>query len=203
MSRSLGRSRSDRDPPDRKDEPVASPIQAHGWSIFIHPSFLDQVDRLVDTVDEERERHPARYADSVNLKVLSAIVYLAFDLIPQDPSRKEYRQGQTLGDGRKHWFRAKFGGGRFRLFFRFRSDVRIIVYAWVNDEDTLRTYGSRTDAYAEFSRRLSSGNPPDDWHDLLGQASTADVVRRTEAASRRIAKLRDEPGQSGSSKKRK
>jgi toxin YhaV len=37
-----------------------------------------------------------------------AIARLAFDIIPQDPTRSEYRQGGTLGDDRKHGFRAKF-----------------------------------------------------------------------------------------------
>ena len=34
--------------------------------------------------------------------------------------RPEYRQGGTLGDDRKHWFRAKFLQ-QYRLFFRYRA----------------------------------------------------------------------------------
>ena len=45
-----------------------------------------------------------------------------------------------------------------------------IVYAWVNDENTLRKAGSRTDPYAVFARRLDEGNPPDSWEDLLADA---------------------------------
>ena len=33
---------------------------------------------------------------------------------------------------RRHWLRAKFGGGRFRLFFGYSSSAKIIIYAWVN-----------------------------------------------------------------------
>ena len=32
--------------------------------------------------------------------------------------------------------------GRFRLFFRFDSASRIAVYAWVNDENTMRKAGA-------------------------------------------------------------
>lgn len=49
------------------------------------------------------------------------------------------------------------GNGRFRLFFRYHGKARLIVYAWVNDSETLHTYGSRTDAYAVFRRMLDSG----------------------------------------------
>lgn len=37
----------------------------------------------------------------------------------------------------------------------------------MNDEQTLRTYGSRDDAYAVFGAMLSNGNPPDSWAALL------------------------------------
>ena len=94
-------------------------------------------------------------------KLLAALRRLVFETIPQDPSRPDYRQGGTLGDDRKHWFRAKFGAGRFRLFFRYSTRAKIIVFAWVNDEATLRTYGARSDAYAVFRKMLDKGDPPD------------------------------------------
>ena len=100
----------------------------------------------------------------------SALHHLAFERIPADPSRPEFRQGGTLGPERKHWFRAKFGGNRFRLFFRYSSTAKIIVYAWVNDRDTLRAAGSRNDPYAVFRAMLERDNPPDDWATLVAAA---------------------------------
>lgn len=41
-------------------------------------------------------------------------------------------------------------GRRFRLFFRYDSKARAIVFAWVDDEQTLRSAGSRSDPYAVF-----------------------------------------------------
>jgi toxin YhaV len=95
-----------------------------------------------------------------------------FEAIPVDPTRPEYRQGGTLGANRKHWFRAKFGGGRFRLFFRYSTSAKIIIFAWVNDAQTLRTYGSKSDAYAVFKAMLDRGNPPEDWAALIAGSST-------------------------------
>ena len=156
----------------------------------MHPRFVDQIERLMDAVEAERQRQAKPGLASASTKLLAAIIRLSMDEIPRDPGRKEYRQGSTLGEHRKHWFRAKFGGGRFRLFYRFRTDLRIILYVWVNDEQTLRTYGSRTDAYAVFSRMLDSGNPPDDWETLLAAARSGQTTTRVEALAKRMGSER-------------
>src|SRR3546814_19868396 len=86
-------------------------------------------------------------------------------VVPSDPSRDEYRQGNTLGAAYRHWRRAKIGR-RFRLFFRYDSKANVIVFAWVNDEQTLRSAGSKSDPYAVFEKMLGRDNPPDDWNAL-------------------------------------
>jgi len=158
-------------------------VVVNGWQLLAHPLFLDQVDKLEATVARLREMDPSGWRKSANTKLLAALRQLLFDTIPQNPARPEYRQGGTLGDDRKHWFRAKFGGGRFRLFFRYSTSAKIIVFAWVNDENTLRTYGSKSDAYAVFRKMLDKGNPPDDWAALLTAASEAEARERLTAAS--------------------
>jgi toxin YhaV len=137
-------------------------MQVEGWELFAHPLLLDQVERLMRAVEKERTKEPRAFQNSASFKVLAAVRQLMLETIPADPTRPEYRQGSTLGEERKHWFRARFGGQRFRLFFRFDSRARVIIYAWVNDTETLRTYGSKTDAYAVFRKMLEKGNPPDD-----------------------------------------
>ena len=135
-------------------------LSIHGWQLFAHPLFLDQLKKLTAGIEKARKKDPQGFRKTANAKLLAAVEKLVFDQIPQDPTRAEYRQGATLGEDRKHWFRAKFGGGRFRLFFRYNTTAKIIVYAWVNDQDTLRTYGSKTDAYAVFRAMLDKGNGP-------------------------------------------
>jgi toxin YhaV len=97
--------------------------------------------------------------------MMAAVSKLAFEVIPQDPLRPEYRQGVTLGDVRKHWFRAKFFQ-QYRLFFRCHKSSKTIVYAWVNDETTKRAYESKQDAYRVFKKMLEAGHPPDEWNEL-------------------------------------
>lgn len=105
------------------------------------------------------------------------------DRIPHDPLAAGFRRGNTLGRGRRHWFRAKFGGNRFRLFFRADSRARVIVYAWVNDRDTPRKAGAGADPYAVFARMLGQGNPPDDRPALLAAARAPEAAQRLGASA--------------------
>jgi toxin YhaV len=148
---------------------VNQPLIIHGWKIFAHPLFLQQVEELLKQVEKLREKHPLDYQQKNATKRLAAIAKLAFDVIPQDPTRSDDRQGTTLGDEYKHWFRAKFFQ-QYRLFFRYHQESKVIVFAWVNDEKCKRAYDSKTDAYQVFQKMLESGHPPDDWHDLVTEA---------------------------------
>jgi toxin YhaV len=150
-------------------ERPAAPLVINGWSIFAHPLFLEQVEDLIGRVETLKTKDPVGYVRKNDSKRLAAIFKLTCEAIPQDPSRTEYRQGNTLGDAYKHWFRAKFLQ-QYRLFFRYHAESRIIVYAWVNDEDTKRAYGSGDDAYRVFQKMLGRGNPPNDWEQLLAEA---------------------------------
>ncbi|NIJ42614.1 toxin YhaV [Parvibaculum indicum] len=149
--------------------PEGAPLTVNDWSIYAHPLFLDQIDELVEEVEQRKRRDPDSYRKKNCAKRLAAIVKLVTEVIPADPGDPAFRQGNTLGEDRKHWFRAKFFQ-QYRLFFRFDSGTKIIVLAWVNDDKTLRAYGSRTDAYAVFNGMLDGGNPPDDFAALLKAA---------------------------------
>jgi toxin YhaV len=139
---------------------------------------LDQVERLVAAAEEEVKRAGPSGAPGPNQKLLAHVLDLMFKAIPRDPNAAEYRLGHTLGREHAHWRRGKTGGGRYRLFFRFRSDARLIVFAWINDEQSLRMYGSATDAYLVFADHLARGTPPDDWDTLVAEASTAAARQR-------------------------
>ena len=153
-------------------------IVVNGWTLYTHPLLLDQLEKLTTAVEKAKAKDPQGWARTANAKTLAAVRSLMLETVPSDPTRPEYRQGGTLDATRKHWFRAKFGNGRFRLFFRYDSRFRIIIFAWVNDETTLRTYGSKSDAYAVFKGMLDKGNPPDDWPALLQAASAADLAAK-------------------------
>jgi toxin YhaV len=129
-------------------------VVVNGWTLYAHPLFLEQLEKLTAAVEKAQKKDPKGYQSSANAKLLAAM--------------------STLGASRKHWFRAKFGGERFRLFFRYSSSAKIIIFAWVNDAQTLRTYGSKSDAYAVFKAMLDRGNPPEDWAALIAASSSID-----------------------------
>jgi toxin YhaV len=163
---------------------VDHPLVINGWSIFAHPLFLEQVEELVRQVINLRSKDANNYKKKNATKRLAAIAKLAFEVIPQDPTRSEYRLGSTLGDEYKHWFRAKFFQ-QYRLFFRYHQASKILLFVWVNDESSKRSYESNTDAYKVFQKMLESGDPPDDWNDLL-KASESTVDRLRKAAETEI-----------------
>jgi toxin YhaV len=160
-------------------------IEINGWTIYAHPLFLAQLEAMIEAVEKARKRDPKAYKKKRAAKLLAAVLKVAFVDIPGDPTRDFYRQGATLGEDYKHWFRAKFLR-QFRLFFRCQQsvDAKIIVLAWVNDDSTLRAYGSANDAYAVFRKMLDRGNPPDTWKDLLAAASHPGAKRRLARATR-------------------
>ena len=159
----------------------AAPLVVNGWTIFAHPLFLAQLEALAEQVDSFKRKDPSGYLKKNATKRLSAIIKLASEVIPQDPSRPEYRQGDTLGGGNRHWFRAKFFQ-QYRLFFRYHAPSKVIVFAWVNNEDTKRAYESSDDAYRVFAKMLESGHPPGDWQQLLAEAG-AEAQRLQRLAS--------------------
>lgn len=159
-------------------------VEVNGWKIFAHPLFLNQFEELMAQVEQLRHKSLSEYKKKNAIKRLAAIAKLAFEVIPEDPSRSEYRQGSTLGDEYKHWFRAKFFQ-QYRLFFRYHQESKIILLVWVNDDKSKRAYDSNTDAYRVFRKMLESGHPPDDWDDLL-KASEGTIKRLKKALNSEI-----------------
>lgn len=141
-------------------------IERHGWNLLFHECLIEQLEKLEAAATRAQAQDPEGYESNANVKLLDALTTLIFEVVPSDPNRDEYRQGNTMGPAFRHWRRAKIGR-RFRLFFRFDSKSKIIIFAWVNDEHTLRSSGAKTDPYVVFQKMLKSGHPPDDWDALL------------------------------------
>lgn len=144
-------------------------MQSHGWNLLFHDCLIEQLQKLQAAAQRAQAQDPAGFASNANVKLFNALSLLMLETVPDDPNREEYRQGNTMGPAFRHWRRAKVGR-RFRLFFRFDTKTRIIIFAWVNDENTLRSSGSKSDPYAVFQRMLQRGYPPDDWAALAAEA---------------------------------
>lgn len=143
----------------------------YGWTLLFHDAVIEQLQKLHAAALRAERNDPEGVDGNANVKLFRALSHLILDVVPSDPSRNEFRQGSTLGPKFRHWRRAKIGR-RFRLFFRYDSGTKVIVFAWVNDEQTLRSAGSKSDPYAVFERMLGRGNPPDDWAALVAASRT-------------------------------
>jgi toxin YhaV len=139
-----------------------------GWRLFQYPLFKDQLKKLTEMVEQLSITRPDICKEHPKTKLLATLHRLITENIPRDPNAREFRQGDTLGPDNRHWFRAKFHQG-YRLFFRFSSNNKVIVYVWVNDESRLRKAGARV--YAVFKSMLDAGDPPRALEALLKRAT--------------------------------
>jgi toxin YhaV len=103
-------------------------IERHGWNLLFHDCLIEQLQKLDAAASRAKAQDPEGFESNANVKLFDALATLILEAVPSDPSRDEYRQGNTIGPAFRHWRRAKIGR-RFRLFFRFDSKARIIIFA--------------------------------------------------------------------------
>jgi toxin YhaV len=144
-------------------------MSSKDWFLLGHYEFLTQLEKYREA---NREVNQKIGADSIHTKQaqrLKALTLAVWTKIPSNPSNPEFRLGNALGKEHTHWFRDKFLQ-QYRVFFRYSTKSEIIAYGWVNDEESLRAYGSKTDAYLVFKKMLESGRVPNDWDELIAES---------------------------------
>lgn len=135
----------------------------NGWRIYYFQPFRLALDELERDVSSLAARHPESYRSHPKTKLLASVHRAVTATVPADPGHADFRPGKSLGPGHGNWRRVKKElPARYRLFFRYSSKpIPVIVFAWLNDEDTLRKAGSKTDVYEAFRRALERGEVPD------------------------------------------
>lgn len=144
----------------------------NGWQVFYHKAFAAALDELEAGVTKLAAKDPKGYKAHPKTRLLASVYEAITQRVPANPGDAQFRLGKTPGSANKHWRRVKKGlPERYRLFFRFASKpVRLIVFAWLNDEDTLRKAGSKTDVYATFQRMVARGEVPGDIEALVRES---------------------------------
>lgn len=147
---------------------------ANGWRLYYFRVFKAALDELEAVVAQLAEKDPKAYKAHPNTRLLASIYRAVTQLVPANPDAPDFRLGKTLGPANANWRRVKKGmPDRYRLFFRFASNpVKVVVYVWFNDDDTLRKAGSKTDVYETFMRMLARGVVPADIATLLADSRT-------------------------------
>lgn len=104
---------------------------------------------------EQLAQHPA-------VKLAKRVYKATFEIIPADPNHPDYRLDGELRKYRRY----KKGLERYRLFFGFSSQPKIILYLYLNDECTLRKEGSKSDPYEQFKKLVRQEKVSHDPADL-------------------------------------
>ena len=135
---------------------------ANGWGLYYFRIFKAALDELEAAVTQLAQDDPRGYKTHPKTKLLASVYKAITEVVPANPDAPEFRLGKTLGADNTNWRRVKKGmPDGYRLFFRFASSpVKVIVYVWFNDEDTLRKQGAKTDVYKAFKRMLARGVVP-------------------------------------------
>ena len=147
-------------------------MQKNGWQLYYFRTFAAALDELESDVAALATSDPRGYKTHPRTRLLASVYTAITGRVPANPDHPEFRLGKTLGSEYGNWRRVENGlPERYRLFFRFASNpVKLIVYVWFNDEDTLRKAGSRTDVYETFRRMLTRGEVPDSIEHLLRES---------------------------------
>lgn len=147
--------------------------KAADWQLFYFKLFKAALDELEQFVSKLALQDPSSYKAHPKTRLLASVYKAITQLVPANPDHPDFRLGKTMGSQYSNWRRVKKGmPERYRLFFRFASSpVKLVVYAWFNDEDTLRKTGSKTDVYEVFRRMLARGDVPTSIGDLLRDSS--------------------------------
>ena len=144
-------------------------MSSRDWLLLGHIEFLNQLEKYREANRVVKRKIGPDSIHSKQAQQLRALTLATWTHVPSSPSNTEFRLGNSLGKEHTHWFRDKFLQ-QFRLFFRYSTKSEIIAYGWVNDSNTLREYGSPTDAYAVFKKMLDSGKVPSNWDELVAES---------------------------------
>lgn len=141
----------------------------NGWHLYRHRLFVERLNALEEAVASLFAGDPAGYKQHPQTKLLASVFKAINETVPANPADPVFRLGTMLGEDYAHWKRVKKGmPQRYRLFFRFASSpLPLIVYVWLNDEETLRKVGAKTDVYVRFRAMLERGEVPSTIEELI------------------------------------
>lgn len=137
------------------------------WQKYCYTLLYYRLEILRRAVFHLREKDPENYARHPTAKLFVSVIR-ALDDAAQDPTLPKFELGKPLGPEHTAWRRIKqLLPPRYRLFFRFSSQERQVIFVWLNDERTLRKAGASSDVYNVFKRMLEKGDVPSRLKELL------------------------------------
>lgn len=143
----------------------------NGWALYAHPLFIERLNSIIADVRKIIAKDPDGFHRHPVYELFDGVVDNILIHVPANPGHNRFRQGSKLGKSYQHWFRVKKMNlpPRYRLFFQYRSEApKTIIYAWLNDESTIRRDGDKRDVYEVFRAMLAGGKMPNTYQELKG-----------------------------------
>ncbi|MGR3176554.1 MAG: type II toxin-antitoxin system YhaV family toxin [Candidatus Anammoxibacter sp.] len=129
-------------------------MKMNNYLLKTHEIFFQRTAELNRQVAElKKTLTPNELTRHETVKLAARVYKATVKRIPSDPNRPEYRLKGEL----KRYRRYKQGLKRYRLFFSFSTKFRIILYLYLNDENTLRKQGGKNDPYKKFKKLTEQG----------------------------------------------
>jgi toxin YhaV len=139
------------------------PIVKNGWEIYFHREFASQYTDFTDQVTKlKASLVPQKYGSHPTVKLFGHLVQIIDQVIPENPQAPYF----ALHDDLKSFSRVKKKGlpDRHRLFFKVFPKEQRIVILWLGYP---RKEGDKNDCYTVFSKRVSRGEYPSNFDDLV------------------------------------
>ncbi|PPU15563.1 hypothetical protein XacyCFBP2565_06990 [Xanthomonas arboricola pv. corylina] len=142
--------------------------EINGWALYSFDLFADRLSGLLEEAKRVRAADPDGYRSHPVVKLVVCVNKAIRQVVPSNPMHNDFLQGNTLGKDLRHWRRVKKQlPERYRLFFQFRSNApQTVIYAWLNDEFTLRKECAKSDCYTVFKAMVENGTVPNSYESL-------------------------------------
>ncbi len=154
----------------------------NGWALYAHPFFIERLKGIISEVRRVMKDDPSGFHHHPQFKFFEGVVNNVVITVPANPAHPTFRQGGTLGRKYQHWFRVKKHNlpPRYRLFYQFRSAApKTIIYAWLNDDGSIRRAGARNDVYEVFRSMLDGGKMPNSYAELIKACESLEIPALT------------------------
>ncbi len=128
-------------------------MQRHGWTLLFHDRVIEQLRGLQARAECAKQDDRQGCEGYANLGLFHTLSRLILEVVPSNPSRDAYVPDNMQGQIGGHWRRVEIGRS-FQLFFRYDSKARVIVFAWIHEEQALWSAVSKS-VHTATSRRRS------------------------------------------------
>lgn len=144
----------------------------NGWQLFGHPLFIERLDALVAEAEALAEVSPDDFHKHSlpNCMRRSRTQSCSVFLPTRAPQPTTWAillvKTSDIGNGSRAGFLIGIVSS-----FNIAACPKSIIYAWLNDNLTLRKAGARTDVYRVFRAMLEGGRMPNSFQELMRAAT--------------------------------